>query len=53
MTSFAGYVVTYPLRSVFFLFVALGLIAWALKRLIANDLPAEDEYRASKTHRLD
>jgi len=53
MTSFADYVVTYPLRSVFFLFVAFGLVAWALKWFITDDLSTEDEYRASKTHRLD
>jgi len=53
MTSFSNYVVTYPLRSFFFLFVILGLVIWGLKQLIANDLPAEDDYRAFKAHRLD
>jgi len=53
MTSFAEYVVIYPLRSAFFLFVVLGLVIFGLKRLITHDLPPDDEYRASKAHRLD
>jgi hypothetical protein len=53
MTSFAEYVATYPLRSVFFLLIVLGLVIYGLKRLVSNDLPPEDEYRASKAHRLD
>ncbi|KAF8239442.1 protein disulfide isomerase [Tricholoma matsutake] len=53
MTSFADYVVTYPLRSMFFLVVVLGLVGFGIKRLIADDLPPEEGYRASKTHRLD
>ena len=53
MTSLAEYVVTYPLRSVLLLFVVMGLVILGLKRLITNDLPPEDEYRAAKAHRLD
>ena len=53
MISFAEYVVAYPLRSVFLLFVVLGLVTFGLKRLITNDLPSQDEHRATKAHRLD
>lgn len=52
MTAIEAYVVMYPLRAVFFVLLIVVLIIWGLKRLIADDIPIDRDYRA-KADRLD
>ena len=49
MLSLETYVVTYPGRTIFLVLVIVVLVFFALKRLVANDIPAD--YR--KVDRLD
>jgi thioredoxin domain-containing protein 5 len=53
MTSIEQFVVTYPLRATFIVLLVVVLIIWGLKRLIADDIPTDRDYRAAKADRLD
>ncbi|EDR04936.1 protein disulfide isomerase [Laccaria bicolor S238N-H82] len=55
MLGIQNYVIAYPLRAAFFLFVGLGVLFWVLHRLVSNDVNADPrvDHKTGKSSRLD
>jgi len=55
MLGIQNYVVSYPFRAVFFLFVGLGVIFWVLLRIVSDDVKADTrvDHKTGKSGRLD
>ncbi|KAF9468758.1 protein disulfide isomerase [Collybia nuda] len=52
MTAAETYIITYPFRTVVLVLLVIALIIWGLKKLVADDIPADRDPRA-KADRID